>query len=181
RPGRRSKAREVRRVWSFEEHGRPFTMLKLRTMRTDNAGASITADGDSRITPIGRILRKTKLDELPELWNVARGDMSLVGPRPEVPQLVDLESPLWREVLLHRPGITDPVTLRLRNEEELLASASNPETFYREVLQPYKLRGYAEYGRLRSTVSDVRVLVDTALAVLRPSRVPPPTLDELQG
>src|SRR5215471_4668235 len=100
--------------------GRPFTMYKLRTMRVANSGPQVTAGDDVRVTPVGKFLRKTKLDELPELWNVLKGDMSLIGPRPEVPRYIDLEDPVWRLVLEARPGIADPMTLRLRNEEALL-------------------------------------------------------------
>lgn len=154
-------------------HGRPFTMVKFRTMRVDNAGARVTAAGDSRVTWIGRLLRKTKVDELPELWNVVRGEMRLVGPRPEVPELVDLADPRWREILELPPGITDPITLALRNEEELLAQADDPQRFYVDVLQPYKLEGYLRYARSRTARSDLGVLIGTVLAVLRPSSVTP--------
>ena len=103
--------------------GKPFDLFKLRTMRQDAGGPQVTARGDRRITPVGRALRMTKLDELPQLWNVVRGDMALVGPRPEVPRYVRMEDPLWKEVLRVRPGITDPVTLKLRDEESVLARA----------------------------------------------------------
>jgi lipopolysaccharide/colanic/teichoic acid biosynthesis glycosyltransferase len=130
---------------------------------------------------IGKFLRRTNLDELPELWNVLRGDMSLVGPRPEVPQYVDLGNPEWREVLKVRPGITDPMTLRLRNEEALLASVQGDrERFYIETLQPFKLRGYLEYLRERSWQRDVKVLWKTGLAVILPSKTPPPAIKDLQ-
>jgi len=160
--------------------GKPFELIKLRSMRVESKGAQVTAKGDARVTPVGRLLRKTKLDELPELWNVARGELSLVGPRPEVPKYVDLEDPLWQKVLEARPGITDPVTLRLRNEEELLGRQKDPEGFYTAVLQPYKLRGYVEYLDGRTPWSDLRVLWHTLLAVLTPSRTPPPSIDELR-
>ncbi|HEY6147197.1 MAG TPA: sugar transferase, partial [Thermoanaerobaculia bacterium] len=119
--------------------GEFFELYKLRTMRVQPSswGLNVTARDDDRITPVGRILRTMKLDEIPGLWSVLVGDLSLVGPRPEVPRFVDLGNPLWREALKVRPGLTDPVTLRLRNEEELLASVGgNREAFYREVLQP---------------------------------------------
>ncbi len=162
--------------------GADFTLLKFRTMRVNQAALQVTAAGDPRITPLGRWLRKLKLDELPELWNVVRGDMSLVGPRPEVPRYVDLGNPLWREVLRARPGITDPVTLRLRNEEELMASApGDRERFYLETLQPYKLVGYLEYLRRRSFLSDGGVILRTLVAVLVPAVAPPPSLDEVRA
>lgn len=152
--------------------GRPFTMYKFRTMVVHEGGRQVTAGGDPRITRVGRWLRRVKLDELPELWNVVRGDMSLVGPRPEVPRYVDLDSPMWRTVLAVRPGITDPVTVRLRNEEELLRiQDGDPEVFYREALQPAKLRGYIEYLRGRTAWKDIVVLWTTFLAVVGVARV----------
>ena len=160
--------------------GKVFELLKFRSMRLENAGAQVTATGDARVTRVGRLLRKSKLDELPELWNVARGDISLVGPRPEVPRYVDLNNPLWRRVLEARPGITDPVTLRLRNEEELLAGCKgDPEQFYLNTLQPYKLHGYVTYLRQRSWRTDVGVLLGTLLAVVFPAQAPPPGMDEI--
>jgi lipopolysaccharide/colanic/teichoic acid biosynthesis glycosyltransferase len=150
--------------------GRHFVLYKLRTMRPSTGGPQVTARGDDRITAVGRILRKTKLDELPQLWNVVRGDMSLVGPRPEVPRYVDLEDPLWIETLRVRPGITDPVTLKLRDEESVLAQGGgDPERFYRDELLPAKLREYVEYSRSRSWSKDVAVLCRTVLALLFPS------------
>jgi lipopolysaccharide/colanic/teichoic acid biosynthesis glycosyltransferase len=160
--------------------GREFTLLKFRTMRVNQDAAGATASGDPRITPVGRWLRHFKLDELPELWNVLRGDMSLVGPRPELPGYVDLSDPGWRAVLRTRPGITDPVTLRLRNEEQLMAKApGRPEVFYREVLQPYKLAGYLEYQQRRSFPADIMVIVRTIGAVLVPGAMPPPSIETI--
>jgi lipopolysaccharide/colanic/teichoic acid biosynthesis glycosyltransferase len=147
--------------------GRPFILLKLRTMRVAPEGSQLTASGDSRITPMGRWLRRFKLDEIPQLWNVARGDMSLVGPRPEVPRYVDTADPLWQAVLSARPGLTDPVTLRLRDEESLLAGEADVERFYRERLLPWKLRGYRDYLARRTWATDLAVLGATVLAVLR--------------
>jgi lipopolysaccharide/colanic/teichoic acid biosynthesis glycosyltransferase len=150
--------------------GRPFILVKLRTMRP-RAGLPVTAGDDARVTPVGRLLRRSKLDELPELWNVLKGDMSLVGPRPEVPEYVDVENPAWKEVVRVRPGLTDPVTLRFRNEEKLLAGVDGDrDAYYRQTLQPLKLEGYCEYLRRRSWRSDVGVLVETLLAILWPAR-----------
>ena len=152
-------------------HGRPFTLYKLRTMRADVRGPGVTTWGDRRVTPIGRFLRFFKIDEIPELWNVVRGDMALVGPRPEVPEYVNLEDPRWRRVLEVRPGLTDPVTLRLRNEERLLAeSGGDPVQYYREVLQPWKLQGYIEYLNERNGWRDFGVLWATVAAVFFPGR-----------
>ena len=160
--------------------GRPFTLLKFRTMPVGSGGLGETLRGGNRVTPVGRVLRALKIDELPELWNVARGDMALVGPRPEVPEYVDMTNPLWREVLSARPGITDPVTLRLRSEEQLLAQAGvTRESFYRSTLQPYKLRGYRDYIAVRSWKTDVRVLWRSVVGIAMPSRVNPPSEKKL--
>lgn len=161
--------------------GRPFTLYKFRSMRAGGNGPRVTAGGDSRVTTVGRVLRKTKLDELPELWNVLTGDMSFVGPRPEVAEYVDLENPLWRRVLSARPGLTDPVTLRLRNEEELLASVEGDRLrFYEDVLVPYKLAGYAEYLESRTAWSDLIVIGRTLLAIVLPGRAVPPSCEEIE-
>lgn len=152
--------------------GRLFTLLKLRTMR-GAAGPEVTARGDARVTRVGRFLRRTKLDELPQLWNVVRGDMGLVGARPEVPSLVDLEDPLWRSVLSRRPGLTDPVSVLLRDEESLLASVpGDPLAFYVKTLQPLKLKGYLEYQEKRTWRTDLEVLART-LAAVSPARLAP--------
>ena len=160
--------------------GRTFVLYKLRTMRPGLSGPQVTAGDDVRVTWIGRLLRGAKLDELPELWNVLKGDMSLVGPRPEVPRYVDLENPMWQLVLRVRPGLTDPMTLRLRNEETLLAEVKGErEHFYMGLLQPFKLKGYLEYLRARSWWSDVKVLWQSGVAVILPGTAPPPSLKEI--
>ena len=160
--------------------GKPFTLLKFRSMRQDNRGLAITAAGDSRITTVGRWLRSSKADEFPELWNILVGEMSFVGPRPEVPRYVDPSGPRWQAVLRARPGLTDPVTLVLRNEEQLLAQVDDAESFYREVLLPYKLIGNAQYLARRTAWSDLRLIVDTVWSVLRPGRRPPPGVEEIR-
>ncbi len=160
--------------------GREFTLYKFRTMRAASDGLKVTSANDNRITGVGRVLRKTKIDELPGLWNVLRGEMSFVGPRPEVPDYVDLENPLWRKILTVRPGITDPVTLRLRNEEQLLASVEDKQSFYVETLQPFKLRGYARFVETKSWQTDLKVIFQTLKAVALPKTAPPPTVEELQ-
>ncbi len=157
--------------------GEEFTLFKLRTMSIKESGPLVTGAGDSRVTLIGKILRKSKIDELPELWNVFIGDMSLVGPRPEVPELVNLNDPQWQQILQSRPGITDPVTLRLRNEENLLANIGNKEKFYRDVLQPYKLRGYCLYLKDRNWKTDVKIIALTLKAIFFPHA--PPTVEEM--
>jgi lipopolysaccharide/colanic/teichoic acid biosynthesis glycosyltransferase len=163
--------------------GREFTLLKFRSMRAGGGGGAggvnLTAQDDRRLTSAGKYMRRYKLDELPQLWNVVRGEMSLVGPRPEVPEYVDTENPLWREILEIRPGITDPVALRLRNEEQLLASVADKEAFYTEILLPYKLRGWAEYARAKTRRTDLQILVRTLKVVILPKTAAPPTLEEL--
>jgi len=154
-------------------YGQLFVLYKLRTMRTLSDGAQVTASGDERVTRIGRILRRTKVDELPELWNVLKGDMSLVGPRPEVPQYVDRKDERWELILKSRPGITDPVTLSLRDEEALLADVSDDrEYFYVKTLQPLKLEGYIDYLHHRSWWSDIQVLYRTLVVIVWPSKRP---------
>jgi lipopolysaccharide/colanic/teichoic acid biosynthesis glycosyltransferase len=162
--------------------GRTFTMYKLRTMTAASAGPQVTAGDDVRVTPVGKFLRKAKLDELPELWNILKGDMSLIGPRPEVPRYVDLGDPMWRLVLEARPGIADPMTLRLRNEEALLVEVEGDrERFYLETLLPFKLEGYLDYLQARSWRSDLKVLWQTIFAVAFPSKAPLPTLEEIHS
>jgi len=129
-------------------HGRPFRMYKFRSMVADASqrGAHVTAGGDPRITPFGRFLRRTKLDELPQLINVLKGDMSLVGPRPEVPEFADLFPEQYRRILHVRPGITHRTTLAFRSEEVILADARVDDTrsFYIDRVMPRKLAMYEE-------------------------------------
>ena len=132
------------------QYGRPFTIYKLRSMRQDQTGISLTCAGDPRVTRIGRFLRAWKLDELPQLWNIARGEMGWIGPRPEVPEFVDPENPLWQQVLQLRPGLADAATFRFRNETQLLAEASDPGDCYRHEILPHKLRLSIEHSRRRS-------------------------------
>jgi len=161
-------------------YGKVFILYKFRTMRIALPGPQVTARDDCRVTTVGSLLRMAKLDELLELWNVIKGDMSLVGPRPEVPRYVDLANPDWKQVLRARPGLTDPVTLKLRNEEALLCTVQGDrEKFYIDALQPYKIKGYLEYLERRDWLTDIGVLWQTLLAVLSPGRAPAPTLDEV--
>jgi len=142
-------------------HGVPFTIHKFRTMRAQ-PGAQITVGADPRITRAGHFLRATKLDEFPQLWDVLRGAMSLVGPRPEVPRYVAMYPAALRDVVLSvRPGITDPASLNFRNESELLARAEDPEREYVEVVMPMKLQIAADYVRNASLVGDVRLILAT--------------------
>ena len=112
------------------QYGRLFTMYKFRSMTVAHSGSSVSVKGESRITPLGAVLRKYKLDELPELWNVLIGDMSFVGPRPDVPGYADKLEGEDRRMLLLKPGITGPASLKYRNEEELLAKQENPQEYY---------------------------------------------------
>lgn len=159
--------------------GGEFVLYKFRSMRQNAGGVKLTARDDNRLTAAGKWLRRYKLDELPQLWNVLRGDMSFVGPRPEVAEYVDVNDPLWREILSVRPGITDPVALRLRNEEELLASVDDKEVFYTEILQPFKLRGWAEYARGKTWKTDLRILFRTCKVIVLPGAAATPTAEEL--
>lgn len=147
--------------------GKPFTIHKFRTMRVE-PGAAITVGEDPRITRSGRFLRQTKLDELPQLWDVLRGVMSLVGPRPELPHYVALYPADLRErVLAVRPGITDPASLAFSREAELLAAAADPEREYREVILPAKLRLSAEYAARANLATDLRLILATLGRVVR--------------
>lgn len=147
--------------------GVPFTIHKFRTMRVE-PGAAITVGADPRITRSGHFLRQTKLDELPQLWDVLRGAMSLVGPRPELPHYVALYPADLRErVLAVRPGITDPASLAFSHEAELLAAAADPEREYREVILPAKLKLSADYAATASLGADLRLILATLGRVLR--------------
>lgn len=147
-------------------HGRPFFIHKFRTMRVDNAGPQITVGSDPRITRSGRLLRASKLDELPQLWDVLRGAMSFVGPRPEVPRYVALYPAELRELVLSvRPGITDPASLQFRHESELLAAAADPEREYVEVVMPAKLALARRYVEQASLLGDIRLILATLAAL----------------
>jgi lipopolysaccharide/colanic/teichoic acid biosynthesis glycosyltransferase len=146
------------------EGGRPFRIVKLRTMRPSEGGPAITASADQRITPLGRRLRRAKLDELPQLWNVIRGEMSLVGPRPEDPRFVDWNDPLHRLVFTARPGITGAAQVEYRDEESLIPTDETERT-YRERILPAKLALDAAYLRDRSLRGDLRLLARTVAAV----------------
>ena len=148
--------------------GRTFRAWKLRTMAAGRApgGAELTIAGDRRVTRVGRILRASKLDELPQLWNVLRGEMSLVGPRPEVAPYVALFPTDYEELLAVRPGITDPASIAYRDEEGLLAASADPEREYLERILPEKLRLSREYLASASLAADMRVLARTLWCIL---------------
>ena len=140
-------------------NGRPFRVLKIRTMRDlPGVTTSVTTSGDPRITRLGHLLRRSKIDELPQLVNVLLGHMSFVGPRPDVPGFADRLQGDDRVVLSIRPGITGPATLRFRNEQEILAGQPHPEDYNRDVLFPAKVRINVEYIRHYSFLGDLRYL-----------------------
>ena len=150
-------------------HGRLFRIHKFRTMVSDaeRLGAQITVSGDPRITAAGRFLRRSKLDELPQLIDVLAGTMSLVGPRPEVPRYVAMYPTALREkVLSVRPGITDPASIAFRDEGALLAAAADPEREYADVVLPAKLRFAADYVDHASLAYDLRLIVLTLKALV---------------
>lgn len=150
-------------------HGELFEILKFRTMKNERAQASITAASDHRITALGRHLRRFKLDELPQLINVVRGEMSLIGARPEVPKFVDLRSAEWEKILQSRPGITDLASLFYRDEEEMLRGVFDPEETYRREILPGKLRLNLFYAARRNWRLDAQVLVLTVFYSLFPA------------
>lgn len=157
--------------------GRRFPLLKFRSMRKGARGPAVTAGGDARITCAGRVLRRYKLDELPQLWNVVRGDMALVGPRPEAPEYVDANDPVWRAVLRERPGITGLATLIYRNEEEMLAGAGDPDRYYRKVLLPAKLALDLRYAAASTPANDLRLLALTVRYSFFPSGFDPARIE----
>lgn len=143
--------------------GKLFTMYKFRSMSAHHSGSSVSVAGESRITPLGAKLRKYKLDELPELWNVLIGDMSFVGPRPDVPGYADKLTGKDREILHLRPGITGPASLKYRNEEELLAEHDNPQEYNDKVIYPDKVRINLYYLHHYSFVMDIKMIVATVM------------------
>ncbi len=152
------------------QDGKPFELLKFRSMTHGrrSAGPGVTRQGDSRIFPAGRWLRKWKVDELPQFINVVRGEMSLVGPRPDLPEYLDLLSQDQREVLLLRPGITGAATIKFRNEEELLAQvpADELQQFYVYRVLPEKVRIDMDYARHASFSGDLKILLSTVATIL---------------
>lgn len=149
--------------------GKTFRIFKFRTMvvDADKKGLAITVGRDNRITRVGAILRKTKLDELAQLINVFVGEMSFVGPRPEVQKYVDMYTPYQRQVLLVRPGITDYASIAYRNENDMLAGAEDPERMYIDVIMPDKIELNMKYLREISPVADIRLILGTLAAVVK--------------
>jgi lipopolysaccharide/colanic/teichoic acid biosynthesis glycosyltransferase len=151
---------------------RSFHLLKLRTMRASLDGPAYTLGADPRITRAGRWLRRFKLDELPQLWNVLCGDMSLVGPRPVIPELTEEFKRAYARLLEVRPGLTDPATVKYCREEEILALVAEPMDYFKRVVTPDKLRISQEYIERASLLSDLGVMLQTVLALFRPARQP---------
>jgi lipopolysaccharide/colanic/teichoic acid biosynthesis glycosyltransferase len=153
-------------------HGKPFRIFKFRTMvrNAEALGSASTPEDDQRITRIGHILRKLKLDELPQLLNVLLGEMSLVGPRPQVPWAVEQYTAEERTILKVRPGITDPASVRFRNESEILRGSTDPDKDYFEKIHPEKMRLSMEYVREQSFLLDCKILLQTMLVVIVPGQ-----------
>lgn len=143
--------------------GKLFTMYKFRSMSVHHSGSSVSVAGESRITPLGAKLRRYKMDELPELWNVLVGDMSFVGPRPDVPGYADKLEGNNRRVLQLRPGITGPASLKYRDEEMLLARQANPQEYNDNVIYPDKVRINLYYLDHYSFLADIKMIVATVL------------------
>ena len=149
--------------------GKEFRIFKFRTMvvDADKKGLQITVGRDNRITRVGRLLRKTKLDELAQLINVFVGEMSFVGPRPEVPKYVNLYTPYQRQVLLVRPGITDYASIAYRNENDMLEGAEDPEKMYIDMIMPDKIELNMKYLHEISPLADIRLIFSTIAAVIK--------------
>lgn len=159
--------------WRVGRHRRPIRVVKLRTMVRDaeRLGSQVTAAHDPRVTPLGRLLRASKLDELPQLWNVVRGDMSLVGPRPEVERYIDALPPAGERLFGVRPGVTGSASIAFRDEERLLEGVADRERAYREIVLPAKVEVALQDVDDQSLVHDLAILTRTVLAVL--GMVPP--------
>ncbi len=151
--------------WRMGRGFRPFRLIKLRTMEDAAGGQPYSVADDPRVTRLGRALRRYKLDELPQLWNVLRGEMSLVGPRPVVPEIANAHREAYERLLLVRPGLTDPATLKYRREAEMLALKADPEASFRREFTPDKLRISSAYLERATLGSDLRVLVQTVVMV----------------
>lgn len=149
-------------------YGKPFSLYKFRTMTINKGGSTTTVSGDSRITPIGAKLRKYKLDELPELWNVLKGDMSFVGPRPDMPEFTDRLKGEERLILELRPGITCSASLKYSNEEVVLSGVRDPYKYTDEVIWPDKVRMNLDYYRERSFYGDILIIIKTLLSTAVP-------------
>jgi len=142
-------------------HGIPFKIIKFRTMMVGHSGSSVSVKGESRITPLGSRLRKYKLDELPELWNILAGQMSFVGPRPDVLEYVNRLNEDEKRILDLRPGLTSPASLKYSKEEEILETVSDPIRYFDEVIWPDKMKMNLEYCSSRTFVGDIELIIKT--------------------
>lgn len=156
-----SKGPAIFRQKRVGRYGKAFTIYKFRTMVTNHKGGTVSIRGETRITKLGAKLRKYKLDEIPELWNVLKGDMTFVGPRPDVPEYVNTLTGKERLILNLRPGITSPASLKYSKEEDLLAFAPDPIRFYNEIIWPDKVRINLEYYYNRSCIGDFKIILHT--------------------
>ena len=147
--------------------GKLFGLVKFRTMRHHAGGGNLTVGADARVTEIGRVLRRLKLDELPQLLNILRGEMTFVGPRPESEEYVTAYTPEQRRILDYKPGVTDPASLKFRYEAELLASATDPQTTYHKKILPEKIEISLRYQQRRTFWSDLGVILKTVMAVFQ--------------
>jgi lipopolysaccharide/colanic/teichoic acid biosynthesis glycosyltransferase len=147
----------------------PFILYKFRSMTINKilSDEDFSAGDISRVTRIGKIIRKTKFDELPQLFNVLKGDMSIVGPRPEVKKWVDIYPQQWSQILTVKPGITDNASILFRNEEQILARSANPEMYYKEIILPKKLNIYIEYINHHSFKRDLLIIFKTIHSILK--------------
>lgn len=152
-------------------YGRLFTMYKFRTMTVAHGGSSISVAGESRITPLGAVLRRYKLDELPELWNVLIGDMSFVGPRPDVPGYADKLQGEDRLILNLRPGITGPASLKYANEEEILAQVADARWYNDHVIFPDKVKINLDYYYHNTFIGDIKLIFQTIFRSYTPAEV----------
>lgn len=142
-------------------YGQPFTIYKYRTMIENHGGSTVSVKGENRITSFGAMLRRTKIDELPELWNVLKGDMSFVGPRPDMPEYAARLEGEDKLILKLRPGITGPASLKYANEEQLLAEVDDPNRYNDEVIWPDKVRINLDYYHNRSFFGDISLIFRT--------------------
>jgi len=142
-------------------NGIPFTIFKFRTMFVDHGGSSVSVRGEKRITPIGAVLRRFKIDEFPELWNILIGDMSFVGPRPDMPEYIARLQGEQREMLSLRPGLTSPASIKYAREEELLSMVPDPQKHFDEVIWPDKMRMNMEYIKRRTFIGDIVLILRT--------------------
>jgi len=152
------------------KNGKVFRIHKFRTMapNAEHKGLQLTVGADNRVTSAGKVLRKTKIDELPQLLDVIFGDMSIVGPRPEVPKFMDhYPAEARTKILSVRPGITDRASIEFRNESQILSAAKDPEITYITEIMPIKQKYYCEYAEKHSLFGDIKIIIDTAIAVVR--------------